>query len=625
MYRNLRHSCLFLAALAGSTMMGESVNGQELFNRVSNDASRVIQLRNGGRAKQFNPLGAVGEKVQRVVNEARNSKPVVAFDEINPPAILAGSGNRQPAAAISSPPAPTIHIQQPPQVSQIDLQHPPEPQTAKLIQPRSPQIQVPSQPASWAKAPVSGASPVTRNLSIPSVTTEIVAPEYVNVGEMANIKIKIANQGTTAINGLELKAIVAGSSKVNPVGGVIQEGTCSFEINSLKPGERRNLVIEVTPEEKQRVEIDTQLVVAKRGQIAVGVRQPELVLSVTGPDEGIVGASTTHLVTISNNGDGIARDVRLEANFPEELKFLKQVGLSKPKTLLPGQKMQVEVLSVPQAPGMTGLTFVATGKGSKTDPTKAELRVAQPELRIATVGPDMNFVERDGIYTITIDNAGEVDVNNVQVEFAIPGGVKVNTISRPAKMDARRNTLTWNFEKIDAATQQVIQIKSIANEEGEKISSITIDSDETTEKTISLTTMIVTRADLSIRMKTVGGPVQVGTPTDFIVYIENRGSNMANESQIEIQLPEGLRPSRPEEGIVDKAANVVKFSDANLKPGETREFKFSALAVSEGEQIVRSMLRAEGSEQRIIAENSVFVYQPTQARVSESLTPAFTR
>jgi len=170
---------------------------------------------------------------------------------------------------------------------------------------------------------------------------------------------------------------------------------------------------------------------------------------------------------------------------------------------------------------MTGLTFVATGKGSKTDPTKAELRVAQPELRIATVGPDMNFVERDGIYTITIDNAGEVDVNNVQVEFAIPGGVKVNTISRPAKMDARRNTLTWNFEKIDAATQQVIQIKSIANEEGEKISSITIDSDETTEKTISLTTMIVTRADLSIRMKTVGGPVQVGTPTDFIVYSSN--------------------------------------------------------------------------------------------------------
>jgi len=137
--------------------------------------------------------------------------------------------------------------------------------------------------------------------------------------------------------------------------------------------------------------------------------------------------------------------------------------------------------------------------------------------------------------------------------------------------------------------------------------------------------MIVTRADLSIRMKTVGGPVQVGTPTDFIVYVENRGSNMANESQIEIQLPEGLRPSRPEEGIVDKASNVVKFSDANLKPGETREFKFSALAVSEGEQIVRSMLRADGSEQRIIAENSVFVYQPTQARVSESLTPAFTR
>jgi len=237
----------------------------------------------------------------------------------------------------------------------------------------------------------------------------------------------------------------------------------------------------------------------------------------------------------------------------------------------------------------------------------------------------MNFVQRDGIYTISIENPGEVDVNNVSIRFDIPKGIKITTISRPAKMDARSNTLTWKFDKIESQSERNIQLKAIATSEGEKICNIVIDSDETAEKALALKTMIATRADLSIRMKNVGGPVQVGSETEFIVIVENRGSNVASDMEIQIQLPEGLRPKQPEEGIIDETTNSILFSDSNLSPGKTREFRFSAIGTVKGEQVVRSSLQSIGSEQRIISENSIYVYEPTQARVSESLSPSVPR
>ena len=218
-----------------------------------------------------------------------------------------------------------------------------------------------------------------------------------------------------------------------------------------------------------------------------------------------------------------------------------------------------------------------------------------------------------------------MDVNNVKVQFTIPEGVTVSTISRQAKMDAQRGTLTWKFETIQAQTEQTIQLKAIAENEGEKVCRIKVASDETDEKEVSLKTMIATRAELSIQMQNVGGPVQVGNEATFVVIVENRGSSVAKDMEIEVQLPTGMRPATPRDGVVDEDANSILFADSELRPGKVREFKFSAIGVQKGEHVVRSSLESVGSNQRIIVENSVFVYEPVQARVSESLSPSIPR
>ncbi len=623
MYCHPCRSCLYLAAAAIMTFSASFAGAQQVSNAFDT-AQRVIQLRSEGEEL----LESIPEMASEVLTEnslLTQPGPVVSFEAIDTPP--APTPVRQ--ALVSPIIKPTAAWAN----QNVTLEEPPAPRVAQnptitpqvQLQPR----QIPAQQISWAGHTLSpspiAAAPIRSLKSSPAILTEITAPEYVNVGELAKVTINVRNPGQSTIHDIQLRAIVPADAQPNPVGGILEDDQCSFEISSLQPGEQRKLTIEMTPSEKEALDIATQITIADRKRIQVGVRKPNLELSVQGPSQANIGAATTHTVTIANTGDGVARNVRLEADFPDQLKFIRQAGMNAPKTLIPGQKMKVQVTSMPQTPGITGLTFLATGTAIESDPKNTSIRVTQPELRVAAVGPDMNFVHRDGIYTISIENAGEVDVNNVSIRFDIPKGFKITTINRPAKMDARANALTWRFDKIESQSQRNIQLKAIATSEGEKTCNIVIDSNETAEKALALKTIIATRADLSIRMKNIGGPVQVGSETEFVVIVENRGSNMASDMEIQIQLPEGLRPNQPEEGIIDEASNSILFSDSNLSPGKTREFRFSAIGIEKGEQIVRSSLQSVGSEQRIISENSIFVYEPTQARVSESLSPQVPR
>ena len=623
MYRHFYHKCLLIAGLAGASLTPTATAQVLMIDGAKQEASRVIQLKNTFESEVKEKVVEVSSRTTRLATNplatiksplvsptaTKLTAPQVAFDEMDSQKPMVSGFN--PQAFKTSSDQPTL------------IEHPPTPKY------HTAQQQVPVSNASFATQPKTNLAPLTapirRSEVAPFVATTISAPEFVNVNETVPVRIDVRNSGKVAVENVSLIASLPANVKISSRQGSVQDGTCSFRISSLEPGETRQLGLDVIATERQSLNIQTALTISNRNKVSIGVRQPKLTVSVEGPTQANIGSQTTHVITVTNTGDGVARDVNLIADIPESLRIVQKSGFETPETLRPGQKSQARIVTVPHKPGQTELEFAAAGNFCKASPAEAPLRVTQPELRVAAIGPDMNFVERDGIYTITIDNPGEVDVNNVNVQFAIPEGVKVTTISRQAKMDAQRGTLTWKFDQIPSQTKQAIQLKAIASSEGEKLCRIRIASDETNEKEVSLKTMIATRAELSIQMQNVGGPVQVGSEATFVVIVENRGSSIAKDMEIEVQLPAGMRPANPKDGVVDQDSNSILFADSELRPGKVREFKFSAIGVQKGEHVVRSSLESVGSKQRITVENSVFVYEPSQARVSELLQPAIPR
>ena len=257
----------------------------------------------------------------------------------------------------------------------------------------------------------------------------------------------------------------------------------------------------------------------------------------------------------------------------------------------------------------------------------APLKISQPELKVLAVGPNMNFVDRDGIYSIKVDNSGEVDVSDVAVALVIPRGMEVTTINREAKMDEASQTLTWKFDSIKARSNETIQLRAVSKQPGEQVCRISVASNETRKSEFMLKTAINARADLSIDMANNSGPVQIGSKASFDVNVVNKGSQSASDVEVMIELPPSLMVvAKDNSGVtVDEGSNSVRFRSSQVKPGKKLSFTFTALGVAKGEHIVRSALKAAGSERRVIVEESVYVYETNESRISENLKPVFPR
>ncbi len=469
-----------------------------------------------------------------------------------------------------------------------------------------------------------------RSASTPIVTVEIGSPNEVNLEEETDIKFRLRNAGSRRVEEIAFAIELPSHTKfvsAKPSPTSEQNGKLTYTVSDLAANREREISVRVVPTEKLPMNFRTRMEVVDTQKTVVDVRQPKLMMTVNGPQQANIGSETTHTVSIKNVGDGLARKVRLQGNFPDELRFLKQQGMSSPKDLKPGENLIVTIQSLAKLPGQVKLDFSAEGERVTANNVDAPLKISQPELKVLAVGPDMNFVDRDGIYSIKVDNSGEVDVSDVAVALAIPRGMTVTTINRQAKMDEATQTLTWKFEKIKARSEETIQLRAVSTQAGEQVCRISVASNETRKSEFMLKTAINSRPDLSIDMANNSGPVQVGSKATFDINVTNKGSQSASDVEVTIELPPSLMvASKDNTGVVvDEASNSVTFLSNQVKPGKKLSFTFTALGVAKGEHIVRSALKAGGSERRIIVEESVYVYETKESRISENLKPVLPR
>ena len=613
-YRQRATGAAFLVA----ALLTTPVVGQD-FDPQKDVVSRVIELQQPFQQKTMDAASAVTDGVKSV-GERLTKNPVADFTakkvEDATKAVKSVSSQFSPANVeydvIGGSNAKTLVA---PGV-QSNTAPPAPPQSSRAL--------------SFSKTDGTMPSPAetSRSARTPIVSVEIATPKFVNINEPTDVKINLRNAGSQSVQRTYFTITMPEDAELvsaEPAAMSKENGRLKFEVASLGANQNRTITLRVIPKTKRTMAFQTEFQVIETQSVSVSVREPKLVLQVDGPSQANIGDTTTHTVTISNTGDGYAKSVRLQGNFPDELRFINQEGMNAPKTLAPGKSMKVLIKSMAKLPGTVKLDFTAQGVGVEADPAMAPLKISQPELKVLAAGPNMNFVNQDGIYTIKVDNSGEVDVSNVDVVLAIPHGMKVTTINRQAKMNESDGTLQWKFSEIKARTAETIQLKALATKPGTQVCSILISSKETQEKEFKLTTEVASRADLSIDMKNNSGPVRVGGKATFDVIVENRGSSSASDIEVAIELPESLMPVKNTEVFVDEGENKIRFLDSKLARGEKRSFKFEVVGVAQGEHVVRSVLKTAASERRVIVEDSVYVFETNEARVSENLSPVIPR
>jgi uncharacterized repeat protein (TIGR01451 family) len=461
------------------------------------------------------------------------------------------------------------------------------------------------------------------------IQTSINSPRFVNVNKEATIKIDVTNTANIPVNAVGFTAVLPTHTKLisaTPTPSAIDGQVLKFDLDSINPRDAREIILRVQPTVREPIDIMTSVRTETEQKVLVAVREPQLSVVINGPRQINVGDNVTHEVIVSNIGDGIATGVIIHTDFPEQLLELNSSLKESIAPIEPGKS--VKVIYESQAIGSGPIEVKSTARsddGAEPKLTSAAMTVFEPKLQISAIGPKVNFVNRNGIYTLNLENNGKVDITDVQVSLVVPTGMKITTISREAKVDASKGVLHWSFERIPAGSTEQIQMMSTVTEEGDQVCNFLVDSHETGEKQIQLTTRVTTRADVAVQIKNLSGPVQVGGKALFEVQVTNRGSRKATDVNVRVELPESLQAVPMDSQKVVIEGNTVLFTEPQIAPEKATTFKFTAIGKAGGEHVVRTITQSDGSERRTTAEDTVFVYEVDEARVSESLTPSVLR
>ena len=302
-----------------------------------------------------------------------------------------------------------------------------------------------------------------------------------------------------------------------------------FTFNGLNVRNKQNIQLDLMPTEKLPLNIETQIQIESQQQFAVAVQQPVLEVSIDSPMTIQTGKTVKHSITVTNIGDGVAEGVRIEANRPQEM----EVGSEPQKTLVPklvpGQSTKFVLSSYAIREGQSDITFQVSALGAETKQANAPVRIIRPELGVQVFGPGQNYIGREGIYTIQLENTSEMPITQVAVQLQVPNGLVIDTISQQAKINKNNGTLSWTFPQIPGNQKQVIQFRAKSVAVGNQICKVAVQTKETASREMQLQTQVLGRADLSIRVTDSGAPVGIGNKSDFVIEIANHGSQKAEQ------------------------------------------------------------------------------------------------
>ena len=476
-----------------------------------------------------------------------------------------------------------------------------------------------------AKGMSSGSKAIVNN-NDSAIRTTIESPKYVNLNKPAIVKVDLQNTGKTAVGQVEFLVALPKFAKLvsaSPQPTQVDGQLVQFNLKTLNASEKRQILLNVVPTQRTQIDIATSVRTENQQKVLVAVREPQLQALINGPSQTNLGEKVVHEVVITNTGDGVATQVTVQPVFPGNLVQTKQPKSNVIPEIAPGKTAKILYHSQAIAPGAAQIqAAVSSDDGVTPQTANLAMTIFEPTLQVSAIGPKVNFVDRNGIYTINLENKGKVPVTDILVSLNVPEGLKITTINREANVDAAKGILRWKFDEVAAGSVEQIQLIALAEKAGDLVCDITVDSHETAEKQIMLATRVTTRANLSVALKNNSGPVQVGGKAAFVVELANDGSRQAVDVKVKVELPPSLQAVATDSQKIAISGNTVSFIEPQIGPGRTVSFEFSALGVEAGEHVVRTETKIEGSERRVIAEDTVFVYDIDEARVSESLTPS---
>jgi uncharacterized repeat protein (TIGR01451 family) len=315
--------------------------------------------------------------------------------------------------------------------------------------------------------------------SKPLLKVEASAPESVELGENVNFEIVVSNIGTgSAYNVALLETIPEGL--YHPNGSALDN-----KLGTLKAGESKRLPLtlktvaagkcvnklSVSADDCEPQEVETLL----------NVTSPKLELGIKGVANAYLEQSTVYRMTIKNTGDASARDIKLVAQLPESLRFVKANNLGAYKedehsvywdlAELPAQTDgEVELTVKSTKADKVEILFSASGPNNLNVTTSKSIAIdGLAALSFSVTSSDV-LIEagRNLEYTIEIVNNGTKASSNVILQVLAPEAIEILATDGPTQASNRNGVVVFDsIPEIGPKSTATYKIKASAKQAGD--------------------------------------------------------------------------------------------------------------------------------------------------------------
>lgn len=320
------------------------------------------------------------------------------------------------------------------------------------------------------------------------------------------------------------------------------------------------------------------------------ITQAKLQVTKTAPAEVLICESITYTVTVTNQGDAPATNVKLEDKLPDGLVYREKHSRVTANfgTLAPGQSKKVRYVVTANRTGTYTNTVTVKGDGGLSVSAKAKTIVRQPVLAIVKDAPRARYAGRDIAYTITVTNKGDGVARNCVVMDSVPAGCAFVSASDGVKPVGGK--LSWKLGDLapEASRKVTFTVKALTMGNIENLATVSAICAKGSAKAVT-----AVRGIPAILLECVDqdDPIEVGSQETYVITVTNQGTAADTNIVIECTLPaeqefvsasaatretvEGQTVTfAPVKSLAPKAKTIYKVVVKALKAGDVR-FKVS--------------------------------------------------
>ncbi|OAI57620.1 hypothetical protein AYO47_07855 [Planctomyces sp. SCGC AG-212-M04] len=315
----------------------------------------------------------------------------------------------------------------------------------------------------------------------PKAQLTVSGPREAAVGEPAQFKFSIMNNGPVDLKGVFIRTVLPNQGLTHPGGNDLE-----YEIGDLPRGKSRDVALAITPAQNGDWHFDSmvtlggrELAKAQSGLHVVGAR---LTVVRSGPTKRFVGRSATYSNTVTNNSSQPLTNVSVVENLPVGLdpsgQLSKDVRWDPSRRTLtwmipqlaPGQAIDLPVTVTPKTAGALQGQIIARDASGNHAEIATALDVAGFSSLVVDGGHDGRPVAvGDQVsFRFNVKNRGTAPAEQVVAMFDLPDEVEFVSAQGPGNVKYERTGRLIVFDPVKAVLVNgeltydvVVQAKSV--------------------------------------------------------------------------------------------------------------------------------------------------------------------